>query len=191
LELFVDMLNHNSPAQAQTMYDKFSGCYTVMAGTAVSIGQQIFVCYGGHDNAKLYIEYGFTLPDNVHNKVSLSTEEVIQLADELKITIGDAQRTAAIQAAQPCTLYASDQAPSWGLIVTVRILLSPIPQSWKEIAFGDRGDEDEPEIVEAVDRILRRLKEQIQLRIDGSPEAVRWLWEEQNAVVLGCHNRSS
>jgi hypothetical protein len=72
----VDLMNHSPNAQAVAYYDKTSQQYAVSADYGcVGEGEEVFVCYGPHDNARLWLEYGFTLPGNVFNRVDLSTGE--------------------------------------------------------------------------------------------------------------------
>ena len=36
---------------------------------------QVFICYGCHDNSKLAVEYGFAVPGNLNNTVSFTLGE--------------------------------------------------------------------------------------------------------------------
>ncbi|KHN84936.1 SET domain-containing protein 4 [Toxocara canis] len=67
----VDMLNHSTNNQGLALWDSVNGCYKVIATRVVLEGDQLFVCYGGHSNGRLWIDYGFTLPENIYNKVNI------------------------------------------------------------------------------------------------------------------------
>lgn len=58
--------------QAFALWDNVNKCYKVIATRLITEGDQIFVCYGGHSNGRLWIEYGFTLANNIYNKVSIT-----------------------------------------------------------------------------------------------------------------------
>lgn len=86
---FVDMLNHDpsaqvcwqwmlprltvnlAPFQCLATFERYKNKYVVRASHYVHDDQQVTVCYGPHDNARLWIEYGFTLPNNPNGKVAL------------------------------------------------------------------------------------------------------------------------
>lgn len=81
------MLNHSTNAQGLALLDKRSSTYMVKAQKFIlqdseggyflksilkEIKISVFVCYGPHTNARLYIEYGFKLPDNPYAKVIIN-----------------------------------------------------------------------------------------------------------------------
>jgi hypothetical protein len=54
------------------MFDRKSHSYIVRAEhRTLMAGQQLFVCYGAHDNAQLWIEYGFRVDENPFNRVNI------------------------------------------------------------------------------------------------------------------------
>jgi hypothetical protein len=67
----VDMLNHvpSQEIHAKLLYDKIG--LTVEAQTSYEAGQEVFISYGAHGNEALVLEYGFYLPDNTDNSLSL------------------------------------------------------------------------------------------------------------------------
>ena len=69
---FVDFLNHSFEANANGYYDASTRRFVLKAVELDSKGIQVVVMtitYGHHDNAKLLVEYGFVLDDNVYDKV--------------------------------------------------------------------------------------------------------------------------
>ena len=86
---YVDMLNHDPEKyQGVALHEKRNGRYVVQARRQILEGEQVFVCYGAHDNARLLVEYGFTLPHNLGAKVLIPQGEyqvncVLQLFSKL------------------------------------------------------------------------------------------------------------
>ncbi|PIO64896.1 hypothetical protein TELCIR_13456 [Teladorsagia circumcincta] len=68
---FVDMLNHDPSGQCLATFERYSKKYVVRASHYVLEDQEVTVCYGPHDNARLWVEYGFTLPNNPNGKVPM------------------------------------------------------------------------------------------------------------------------
>ncbi len=60
-------------------YNRDSQCYEIHTQTAYSKYQQIFICYGPHDNEKLLLEYGFMLPQNPHNVLQVNMGKYTEL----------------------------------------------------------------------------------------------------------------
>lgn len=52
-----------------------NGHYELITDDAYQPHEQVFVSYGPHDNTTLFLNYGFTLPHNLHNSVCFSVGE--------------------------------------------------------------------------------------------------------------------
>ena len=63
-------------------FDKKTKTYNIVTHDDWEKGQQVFICYGNHSNATLLIEYGFIIPNNIHNCIKL--KNVTSLFPELK-----------------------------------------------------------------------------------------------------------
>lgn len=69
----VDMLNHSPDASCVPFFDNKMGFFKVIAEHhSIVAGQQLFFCYGAHNNDQLWIEYGFRLLENPFNRVNIS-----------------------------------------------------------------------------------------------------------------------
>nr|XP_006820034.1 PREDICTED: SET domain-containing protein 4-like [Saccoglossus kowalevskii] len=73
---FLDLLNHTNTVEVKASYNPVSKCYEIFTCTACKKYDQMFIYYGPHDNVKLFIEYGFVLPQNQHNVVELDFEDI-------------------------------------------------------------------------------------------------------------------
>ncbi|CAG8568164.1 5702_t:CDS:10 [Racocetra persica] len=70
----LDFLNHNFNAKTKGEFNKLTQCYEIITFTSWKKGQQVFINYGPHDNFKLLLDYGFTIPNNPFNYILLDDE---------------------------------------------------------------------------------------------------------------------
>ncbi|KAF8367606.1 set-29 [Pristionchus pacificus] len=136
---FVDMLNHSSDASCVAELDKRNGKYVVRLNKAVPEGSEVHVCYGPHDNGRLWVEYGFRLTDNPFTKVFLPTDLLLALAKKSGLSIDIHHQTAVEDAALSSTLYMSDEGPSWAFRTNVRILHMEHRDigKWRDIVYSE------------------------------------------------------
>ncbi len=57
--------------QVKAGFDGTSNSFNIVTEIPYGKGDQAFISYGPHDNAKLLLEYGFILPHNHHNAVKV------------------------------------------------------------------------------------------------------------------------
>ncbi|KAK6725522.1 hypothetical protein RB195_004069 [Necator americanus] len=197
---FVDMLNHDPQAQGIGMYDRYSNMYIVRAAHCVLEDQEVTVCYGPHDNARLWMEYGFTLPNNPNGKVALEHALFVALAKKVGIHVSPLHEKALQDAGLPCTLYLSDDGPSWALRVNMKILMlsSSNIKRWRELIYAEKphmtslysSNDDESEVDEnesaereTLQRIISELKQAITQKSNSVPQNTKWIWKEQLMIV--------
>ena len=63
--------------QVRAGMNRETGNYEIITDDTYQPHQQVFISYGPHDNRTLFLNYGFTLPHNIHNNVSFSVGEDI------------------------------------------------------------------------------------------------------------------
>ena len=71
---YLDLLNHDPNAVVKAGFNPESQCYEIRTLQPVKKYQQVFINYGPHDNVKLFLEYGFIVPGNIHSTVEFSIE---------------------------------------------------------------------------------------------------------------------
>ncbi|KAI6210268.1 SET domain-containing protein [Aphelenchoides besseyi] len=183
----VDMANHDPKAQCVGRFDKHDQQYVVAADHCfVAEGDELFVCYGPHDNPRLWIEYGFCLPDNLFNRVDLPINLFIAIARKLNIEVTTEKQRLIQEAALPCTTYASDIQPSHGLKTNCSILLmsrDQIPQA-KKLIYGNPTDlNDNPAVMDLAYRVIGELNATIKRRAESAPQIYRHFWDEQTEIL--------
>ncbi len=71
---YLDMFNHSPNVQVETGI--VGECYQIVAKNPTKKFDQVFINYGGHDNTKLYLEYGFVLDDNPHDLIPVQEQDL-------------------------------------------------------------------------------------------------------------------
>lgn len=183
---YVDMLNHDPEKyQGVALHEKRNRRYVVQAKRQIQEGEQIFVCYGAHDNARLLVEYGFTLPKNLGAKVIVPQEVLLTLAKIAGLQVTREHEMVLEEVGLPSHLYATDEGPSWSLRTNVRVMLLEHWQMangrWKKIIYShDPIDEEvDQRIDEKLDIMLKELRNGVVEKMKKMPIEVKWMWEEQ------------
>ncbi|MFH4978684.1 hypothetical protein AB6A40_005393 [Gnathostoma spinigerum] len=179
----IDMLNHSNQNQAFAFWDSVNSVYKLTAVHCISDDEEVYVCYGGHSNSKLWMEYGFTIPDNIYNKFPISYDLLFTVAESIGLKFSYAHKQTVINASLPCTLYASDNEPSFGLRTNLAILQMEPKQLWKWNQLCDKENSQESELVI---KFLQYLKDLLLKKREKINMRYAWLWDEEISVLDAC-----
>ncbi|KAI5693865.1 hypothetical protein M8J75_006978 [Diaphorina citri] len=80
---FLDLFNHVPSAQVEAMLIQTENSYQVKTLVPVSKYDQVFIEYGAHSNLKLLIDYGFTVPNNQHDAIALSLDDIYEVIKQV------------------------------------------------------------------------------------------------------------
>jgi len=81
---FLDMFNHSCHVSVHV--EKTQHFYNLKSSNDSLKHSQVFINYGPHDNLKLYLEYGFVVPENPQDCVTFTLEDFIEiLATEFSV----------------------------------------------------------------------------------------------------------
>lgn len=129
---YLDLLNHTHMAEMEADLNPVNRCYEIVTHVSYNKYDQVFINYGPHDNLKLYVEYGFILPQNPHNHIPVTLSEVVSVA---KIALGNEDSSNMHSKVQLICLYDLDknlgvniEGPTWSLEAAVTICLMPLQQ---------------------------------------------------------------
>uniref|UniRef100_A0A915HS28 SET domain-containing protein n=1 Tax=Romanomermis culicivorax TaxID=13658 RepID=A0A915HS28_ROMCU len=79
---FLDMINHSSDSKISCKFNQKSKSFQlVQLDGCIHKGQEIFICYGPHNNARLFLEYGFILEQNPNDSVEFNPDDLKVLCD--------------------------------------------------------------------------------------------------------------
>ncbi|KAG8450232.1 hypothetical protein GDO86_002759 [Hymenochirus boettgeri] len=135
---FLDLLNHSPGVQVEAAFNEKRRCYEIRTINGCKKHNQVFICYGPHDNQRLLLEYGFVAANNLHQSVY--------------VTKGKGQN-----------LTFGLEGPSWKLLTAMKLLcLKPEEfTSWKKVILGSTVScSNERDSVELVRRICLHLLDQ-------------------------------
>ncbi|KAI9492403.1 hypothetical protein BDB00DRAFT_765520 [Zychaea mexicana] len=96
MAILLDFLNHSWEAKIESGFNVRTQCFEIRTLTPYKKGEQVFINYGPHDNMAILREYGFVIPDNVFNYVSLD-QEVWCLFDEMETARGSRLKKAILE----------------------------------------------------------------------------------------------
>ncbi|KAB1283716.1 SET domain-containing protein 4 [Camelus dromedarius] len=69
---YLDLLNHSPRVQVKAAFNEETRCYEIRTATSCRKHEEVFICYGPHDNHRLLLEYGFVPVRNPHACVYVS-----------------------------------------------------------------------------------------------------------------------
>lgn len=126
---YLDLLNHTSTATVQASLNPHTNCYELVTHDTYQPHDEVYVNYGPHDNATLFLYYGFTLPCNVQNAVSFSVEDFREMKDVFRISLWE-QKMEVLRANALCSkLTCTVEGVSWNLKTALTILA----MDWNEL----------------------------------------------------------
>lgn len=94
---FLDLINHSDkvpetkpqlsiPLSALSQSSKLELTYQIYTNTNIKKNQQIFISYGTLDNTTLLSDYGFTIPNNQHDRITFTFNEMSEFYKASKIS---------------------------------------------------------------------------------------------------------
>uniref|UniRef100_U3K753 SET domain containing 4 n=1 Tax=Ficedula albicollis TaxID=59894 RepID=U3K753_FICAL len=84
---YLDLLNHSPNVQVKAAFNEQTRSYEIWTNSQCKKYQEVFICYGPHDNQRLLLEYGFVAMDNPHSSVYVSSGGIYGLADSLNNSV--------------------------------------------------------------------------------------------------------
>ncbi|XP_008515076.1 SET domain-containing protein 4 isoform X4 [Equus przewalskii] len=75
---YLDLLNHSPDVQVQAGFNEETRCYEIRTVSSCRKHEEVFICYGPHDNQRLLLEYGFVSIHNPHACVYVSKDILVK-----------------------------------------------------------------------------------------------------------------
>ncbi|XP_042312603.1 SET domain-containing protein 4 isoform X2 [Sceloporus undulatus] len=134
---YLDLLNHNPAVQVKGGFNEKTKCYEITTLMRCQKYKEVFICYGPHDNQRLFLEYGFVSSGNPHSSVYVGTGILLKNAFP-----EDKQRHKKLSFLQEHSflddLTFGWDGPSWKLLTALKLLSLEADQftSWKKVLLG-------------------------------------------------------
>ncbi|CAH1779803.1 unnamed protein product [Owenia fusiformis] len=80
---YLDLINHTNSAKVEAGFNFENRCYDIKTLDTYKKYDQVFICYNQHSNVKLFLEYGFILPDNDCSIVSVTPSDIYTICKKL------------------------------------------------------------------------------------------------------------
>ncbi|XP_069492226.1 SET domain-containing protein 4 isoform X2 [Ambystoma mexicanum] len=158
---YLDLLNHSPTVQVNAAFNQRSRCYEITAGSSCRKFEQVFICYGPHDNQRLLLEYGFVVSQNPHSVVYVPTAVLLQNVSKTDKQLNKKLSLLKEHAFLENLTFGID-GPSWKLLVALKLLCLEAEEfmCWKKVLIGERiSDGNEKKAVALAIRICLHLIE--------------------------------
>ncbi|NXN29741.1 SETD4 protein, partial [Nycticryphes semicollaris] len=135
---YLDLLNHSPNVQVEAAFNEQTRSYEIRTNSQCKKYEEVFICYGPHDNQRLLLEYGFVAMNNPHSSVYVSSDILLKYFPPL-----DKQRKAKISILKDHdfleNLTFGWDGPSWRLLTALKLLSLEADEftSWRRILLGD------------------------------------------------------
>lgn len=135
---YLDLLNHDQKTTISPFYDPCRKIFQIVSQSPFKKGDQVFINYGGHDDAFLAIEYGFvSIERNVFNYVCFQADISKLLLDSEKVplVIAKVLEECGLNDAKGCVI--DWDGPGYRTLMILRLLfckdnhLQDIPKWWR------------------------------------------------------------
>ncbi|NWS66455.1 SETD4 protein, partial [Crotophaga sulcirostris] len=118
---YLDLLNHSPNVQVKAAFNEQTRSYEIRTKSRCKKYEEVFICYGPHDNQRLLLEYGFVAMNNPHSSVYVSSDTLLKYFPPL-----DKQRNAKISILKDHdfleNLTFGWDGPSWRLLTALKLL---------------------------------------------------------------------
>ncbi|XP_076975030.1 SET domain-containing protein 4 isoform X2 [Tamandua tetradactyla] len=135
---FLDLLNHSPDVQVKAAFNEETRCYEIRTASRCRKHEEVFICYGPHDNQRLFLEYGFVAVCNPHSCVYVSKDILVKY---LPSTDKQMNRKISILKDHGFTenLTFGWDGPSWRLLTALKLLCLEAEEftCWKKILLGE------------------------------------------------------
>ncbi|XP_030333079.1 SET domain-containing protein 4 isoform X2 [Strigops habroptila] len=135
---YLDLLNHSPNVQVKAAFNEQTRSYEIRTNSQCKRYEEVFICYGPHDNQRLLLEYGFVAIDNPHSSVYVSSDTLLKYFPPL-----DKQRNAKLSILRDHdfleNLTFGWDGPSWRLLTALKLLSLGADEftCWRRTLLGD------------------------------------------------------
>uniref|UniRef100_I3ML59 SET domain-containing protein 4 n=2 Tax=Ictidomys tridecemlineatus TaxID=43179 RepID=I3ML59_ICTTR len=159
---YLDLLNHSPHVQVNAAFNEKTRCYEIRTASGCRKHEEVFICYGPHDNQRLLLEYGFVSPCNPHACVYVSRDTLVKYLPST-----DKQMNKKISILKDHgfieNLTFGWDGPSWRLLTALKLLCLEAEKftCWKKVLLGEViSDANEKTSLDVAQKICHYLLEE-------------------------------
>ncbi|XP_071471163.1 SET domain-containing protein 4 isoform X1 [Marmota flaviventris] len=159
---YLDLLNHSPHVQVNAAFNEKTRCYEIRTASGCRKHEEVFICYGPHDNQRLLLEYGFVSPCNPHACVYVSRDTLVKYLPST-----DKQMNKKISILKDHgfieNLTFGWDGPSWRLLTALKLLCLEAEKftCWKKVLLGEViSDANEKTSLDVAQKICHHLLEE-------------------------------
>ncbi|XP_071071050.1 SET domain-containing protein 4 isoform X2 [Dasypus novemcinctus] len=125
---FLDLLNHSPDVQVKAAFNEETHSYEIRTASRCRKREEVFICYGPHDNQRLFLEYGFVSVHNPHACVYVSRDKQMNKKISILKDHGFIEN-----------LTFGWDGPSWRLLTALKLLCLEAEEftCWKKVLLGE------------------------------------------------------
>ncbi|KAL6086467.1 hypothetical protein STEG23_002726, partial [Scotinomys teguina] len=152
---YLDLLNHSPHVQVKAAFNEKTCCYEIRTASRSRKHQEVFICYGPHDNQRLLLEYGFVPFCNPHACVPVPGEMLVKCLPPADKQMHKKMSILKDHGFTENLTFGWD-GPSWRLLTALKLLCLEAEKftSWKKVLLGEViSDRNEKTSLDAAQRI--------------------------------------
>lgn len=178
---YLDLLNHSPGVQVKAAFNEETRCYEIRTGSSCRRHEEVFICYGPHDNQRLLLEYGFVAARNPHACVYVSQDILVKYLPST-----DKQMNKKISILKDHdfieNLTFGWDGPSWRLLTTLKLLCLEAEEftCWKKVLLGEIiSDTNEKTSLDIAQKICQYFIEEANAML----RKISYMKDEEGALV--------
>ncbi|KAM5125022.1 SET domain-containing protein 4-like [Callospermophilus lateralis] len=155
-------LMSRTPLRVKAAFNEKTRCYEIRTASGCRKHEEVFICYGPHDNQRLLLEYGFVSPCNPHACVYVSRDTLVKYLPST-----DKQMNKKISILKDHgfieNLTFGWDGPSWRLLTALKLLCLEAEKftCWKKVLLGEVvSDANEKTSLDVAQKICHHLLEE-------------------------------
>ncbi|XP_074156778.1 SET domain-containing protein 4 isoform X2 [Sminthopsis crassicaudata] len=135
---YLDLLNHSPGVQVNAAFNEKTRCYEIRTTSSCKKYEELFICYGPHDNHRLLLEYGFVAINNPHSAVYISIDSLVDHLPSVDTQMNKKLSLLKEHGFSENLTFGWD-GPSWRLLTALKLLCLGVDEftCWKKVLLGE------------------------------------------------------
>ncbi|KAM9036117.1 SET domain-containing protein 4 isoform X1 [Sarcophilus harrisii] len=135
---YLDLLNHSPGVQVNAAFNEKTRCYEIRTTSSCKKYEELFICYGPHDNHRLLLEYGFVAINNPHSAVYVSIDSLVDHLPSVDTQMNKKLSLLKEHGFSENLTFGWD-GPSWRLLTALKLLCLGADEftCWKKVLLGE------------------------------------------------------